>query len=68
MDMTKTQCPYCAKDKNEQSTYKWRVVEIPGEGRTPGTTELLRTVEIYCEQCHRTLSFTPIYPLQSHTL
>ena len=58
VDSTFTYCPYC----NTQSTnmYAWRIVTINSIKNVEGTAKPVNAVEIYCTQCKRTLSITPL--------
>ncbi len=57
MDLAQTCCPYCSGPNAVQSRYIYRFVEICG---VVSTQPRLRAVEIYCANCHHTISITPL--------
>lgn len=57
IDDTKTHCPYCGEPRIGQSRYVYRVVKIGG---ISPYDKPLPAVEIYCANCQKTLSITPI--------
>ena len=55
LDTTTTCCPYCGG-----TLYTCRVTELNGLSQY---ALKVKTLEIYCASCHRTLSITPIKPV-----
>ena len=54
-----TYCPYCGATLNANN-YVWRNIEVTGYENFPEPTPKLKAIEVYCAQCHRTLSITPL--------
>ncbi len=54
-DITATQCPYCGA--TSPTRYIWREIQL--HSVNPMQTPILG-VEVYCQQCHRTISVTPV--------
>ena len=60
-DFAITHCPHCGtfSQVKDTSIYAWRFITIHN-GFIPDTSKPIQAIEVYCKNCSKTISITPL--------